>query len=223
MTADDAIAAAKAELLAAVAGAQPDGTYDDAGFARVAAAIAVLVPLTPTPSPFATPQVVAGPWRSIYAQFGPRHTAGKPVRHRTTLNLQSFNHFPAIPVTVEGIDQEIGPPGADYNNVVAVTPADGGPTAELIVRGRYSLAAALPQRYTVDFYGVELRAAGIDGDGLRAAFGLPEGHALRHDLKPMKLHSDVVYCDADLRINFGSMGGVYVLRRLPGPGRTLAA
>ncbi len=214
-TADaDANATLRADLLSAIAAAQPDGTYDDDAFARVHAAIAALIPLTPTPSPFTTPQVVAGLWRSLYAQYGPRHTAGQPVRHRTTMNLQSFNKFPAIDIAVDGIDQEISGDGTAYHNIVTVSPATGGRHAELIVRGRYTMAAELPQRYAVDFHAVELRAAGIADDDLRAAFGLSEGSALHHELKPMKLHSDVVYCDDDIRINFGSMGGVYVLRRL---------
>jgi hypothetical protein len=31
----------------------------------------------------------------------------------------------------------------------------------------------------------------------------------------------VVYCDDDMRINFGSMGGVYVLNRLNTPGKSV--
>ena len=44
------IAPIKAELLAAIAAARPDGSYDDADFDRIHAAIAALTPLTPTPS-----------------------------------------------------------------------------------------------------------------------------------------------------------------------------
>ena len=89
------IATIKAELLAAIACAQPDGSYADAEFDRIHAAIAALTPLTPTPDCLAAQAFVASPWRSLYSQFGPRHTAGKPTRHQTTMNLQSFNKFPA--------------------------------------------------------------------------------------------------------------------------------
>ena len=66
----------------------------------------------------------------------------------------------------------------------------------------------------------ERRRGGSD-DAVRVQFGLEAGYPLRHELKPMKLHSDVVYCDESMRINFGSMGGVYVLERLPGPGKSV--
>ncbi len=217
------IAPVKAELLSAIAAAEPDGTYNDANFARIHAAIAQLTPLTPTPSPYATPGFVASPWRSLYSQFGPRHTAGKPTRHATTMNLQSFNKFPAVGMLVTDIDQEISADGANYNNVMSIATPDGAHPAELIVWGRYVIDAATPQRYTVDFYAAELRPpAGVSDAEVRAQFGLDADHPLRSDLKPMKLHSDVVYCDDDMRINFGSMGGVYVLRRLTTPGKSVA-
>ena len=213
----------KDELRAAVAAALPDGTYDDAGFARIHELIAALVPLTPTPSPYATPAFVASPWRSIYSQFGPRHTAGKPTRHQTTMNLQSFNTLPAVGIFVDDIDQEIRVADGHYNNIMTVSPLDRSLTADLIVWGRYTLSEAHPQRYTVDFYAAELRSPdGASDDALREAFGIPAGHPLRSDLKPMKLHSDVVYCDDDIRINFGSMGGVYILERLLSPGRSVS-
>lgn len=217
------IATLKAELLAAIACAQPDGSYADADFDRIHAAIAALVPLTPTPDCLAAQAFVASPWRSLYSQFGPRHTAGKPTRHQTTMNLQSFNKFPAVDMFVSDIDQEIRVAEAHYNNVVSIQTLDGAYSAEMIVWGRYTLNAEAPQRYVVDFYAVELRPpAGVSADDVRAQFGLPEGHPLKSELKPMKLHSDVVYCDDDMRINFGSMGGVYVLQRLTTPGKSVS-
>jgi hypothetical protein len=92
----------------------------------------------------------------------------------------------------------------------------------MIVWGRYTIDPATPQRYAVNFYGVELRPlAGVTEAEVRAQFGLPDDQPLKAELKPMKLHSDVVYCDDDMRINFGSMGGVYVLRRLATPGKSV--
>ncbi len=217
------IATLKAELLAAIACAQPDGSYADADFDRIHAAIAALVPLTPTPDCLVAQDFVASPWRSLYSQFGPRHTAGKPTRHQTTMNLQSFNKFPAVDMFVSDIDQEIRVADALYNNVVSIQTLDASYSAEMIVWGRYKLNPEAPQRYVVDFYAVELRPpAGVSDAEVRAQFGLPEDHPLKSELKPMKLHSDVVYCDDDMRINFGSMGGVYVMRRLATPGKSVA-
>ena len=217
------IAPIKAELLAAIAAARPDGTYDDADFDRIHAAIAALTPLTPTPSCYAAQEFVQAPWRSLYSQFGPRHTAGKPTRHQTTMNLQSFNKFPAVEIFVSDIDQEIRVADAHYNNVVSIATLDGAHRAEMIVWGRYKLTPEAPQRYVVDFYAVELRAPpGVSDEDVRSHFGLPADHPLKSELKPMKLHSDVVYCDDDMRINFGSMGGVYVLRRLATPGKSIS-
>ena len=217
------IATIKAELLAAIAPAQPDGSYADADFDRIHAAIAALTPLTPTPDCLAAEGFVASPWRSLYSQFGPRHTAGKPTRHQTTMNLQSFNKFPAVDIFVSDIDQEIRVADAHYNNVVSIATLDGAHRAEMIVWGQYTIDPARPQRYTVNFYAVELRPlAGVSQAEVRAQFGLPADQPLKAELKPMKLHSDVVYCDDDMRINFGSMGGVYVLRRLATPGKSVA-
>jgi hypothetical protein len=217
------IAPIKAELLAAIAAAQPDGSYADADFDRIHAAIAALTPLTPTPSCYAAQDFVQSPWRSLYSQFGPRHTAGKPTRHQTTMNLQSFNKFPAVDMFVSDIDQEIRVADAHYNNVVSIATLDGAHRAEMIVWGRYKLTHEAPQRYVVDFYAVELRPPeGVSAEEVRSHFGLPDGHPLKSELKPMKLHSDVVYCDDDMRINFGSMGGVYVLRRLATPGKSIS-
>lgn len=207
----------KAELREAIAGAQDDGTYDDAGYARVQAAIAALTPLTPTPRPIDAQEIVASPWGSLYAQFGPRHTAGKPIRHATTANFLSFNLFPALPIMIDTIEQEIAVADAHYNNIHEITTPDGAHKGRLIIWGRYAIAPETPQRYAVQFYAVEL--VPLDGSSGQA-FGLAEGESLRRELKPPKLHSDVVYCDDDLRINFGSMGGVYVLERLPGPAKT---
>ena len=67
-----------------------------------------------------------------------------------------------------------------------------------------------------------LAQAGVSGEALRVQFGLEPDAPLRRELKPPKLHSDVVYCDDDMRINHGSMGGVYVLRRLATPGQSVS-
>jgi len=212
----------KAQLREAIDSCQPDGTYDDATFERIHALVKQLVPLTPTPRPLDAQQFVEAPWGSHFAQFGPRHTAGKPIRHETSMKLQSFNTFPDVPIKVHEIDQEIRVEGHHYNNVVSITTPDGAHQATLIVWGRYSIPEDNPQRYSVEFFAVELVAPeGVSADELRAQFGLEPGSDLRRELKPPTLHSDVVYCDDDMRINFGSMGGVYVMNRKHTPGKSV--
>ena len=89
--------------------------------------------------------------------------------------------------------------------------------------GKYHIEPENPQRYIVDFYAIELvPPADVDAQTLRQQFGLPIDAPLRREMKPPKLHSDVVYCDDDTRINFGSMGGVYVMRRLSTPGKSVS-
>ena len=215
--------ALKEQLRKAIDACQPDGTYDDATFERIHALIEQLVPLTPTPRPIDAQEFVEAPWGSLFAQFGPRHTAGKPIRHQSSMKLQSFATFPDIPIRVHEIDQEIRVEGKHYNNVVSITTPDEAHAANLIVWGRYAIEPDTPQRYAVEFYAVELvPSEGVSADALRAQFGLAAGSDLRRDLKPPTLHSDVVYCDDDMRINFGSMGGVYVMKRKHAAGKSVS-
>lgn len=216
-------AALKAELRAAIDDCLPDGTYDDATFEKIHELVHKVVPHTPTPRPIDQQEFVQDPWGSHFAQFGPKHTAGKPIKHETSLKLQSFARFPNIPVLVEEIEQEIRVDGNHYNNVVDITTMDGQHHARIIVWGEYRIEAEHPQRYIVNFYAVELvPPEGVSADDFRKHFGLEAGSPLRQELKPMKLHSDVVYCDEDMRINFGSMGGVYVMNRLNTPGKSVS-
>ncbi|WP_439534112.1 PAP/fibrillin family protein [Polymorphobacter sp.] len=217
------IHALKTELRAAIEHCQPDGSYDDDTCERIHTLVGALVPLTPTPSPFARQDFVESPWVSEFAQFGAKHTAGKPIQHLSSMKLQSFSRLPDLPIRVLAIEQEIRVEGRHYNNVTAVTTPDGAHAAQLIVWGRYDVGAAEPQRYAVEFYAVELVApAGISDDELRAQFGMEAGSPLRIELKPPRLHSDIVYCDEDMRINFGSLGGIYVLKRLATPGKSVS-
>lgn len=217
------IAALKADLRAAIDDCREDGTYEDAAFDRIHTLIGELVPHTPTPRPIDKQDFVESCWGSHFAQFGPKHTAGKPIKHVTSLKLQSFARFPDTPVQVHDIDQEIRVEGKHYNNVVDITTPDGAHSATIIVWGRYAIDPETPQRYAVEFYAVELIGPeGTADDDLRDQFGLEEGSPLYRELKPPKLHSDVVYCDDDMRINFGSMGGVYVMNRLNKPGKSVA-
>lgn len=213
----------KADLRQAIDNCRPDGTYEDDVFEAVHALIKQIVPLSPTPRPFDEQKFIESPWGSHFAQFGPKHTAGKPIKHQTSLKLQSFAKFPDVPILVEDIDQEIRVEGNHYNNVSRVMTVDAKHSAALIVWGRYSVTAEEPQRYSVDFYAIELRPPeGVSEAELREQFDLDKDFGLYQEMKPPKLHSDIVYCDDDMRINFGSMGGVYVMRRLDSPGKSVS-
>lgn len=217
------IAALKQDLNAAIDASRPDGTYDDETFDRIHDLINQLVPHTPTPSPLEDQDYVAAPWGSRFAQFGPKHTAGKPIKHLSSMKLQSFARFPDLPIEVCEIDQEIRVEGKHYNNVSEIATPDGKHRASLIVWGRYRVEASDPQRYIVEFYAAELKAPdGVSDDELRIQFGLDEGADLRREIKSPKLHSDIVYCDDDMRINYGSMGGLYVMRRLDTAGKSVS-
>lgn len=215
--------ALKAELIAAIEASQPDGTYDDAGFERINRLVGELLPHTPLPRPCDDEAYVEAPWRSLYAAFGAKHTAGKPIQHLSNLKVHSFSRYPDVPIKVSEIEQEIRVDGKHYNNVVSITTPDGSYAATIIVWGRYRLNPEEPQRYHVEFYAVELvPPAGSSAAEFCEKFGLEAGTPLRRELKPPRLHSDVVYCDEDMRINFGGMGGVYVMRRLHAPGKSVS-
>ena len=213
----------KADLIAAIHADDGAGKYDEAGVDRIHALIEKLVPLSPIPRPIDEQETVAGPWRSIFAQFGPKHTAGKPITHETRFKFLTFNHFPDVPLRLLEIEQEIHAVSKDYNNVHIIEPVGGGLQAHLIVYGHYAIDADLPQRYKVEFSRVGLVSPdGLSDDALRQAFGFDASQPLLVNFKPPTLHSDVVYCDADMRINFGSMGGVYVMTRLDHDGHSVA-
>lgn len=213
----------KRALRQAIDGCRPDGSYDDATFDSIHALVERLLPLNPTPRPIDRQDLLSAPWGTLFAQFGPRHTAGKPIRHATSLRLQSFNAFPDLPIRLDGVEQEIRHSGFHYNNVCEVTTPDGRHRALLIVRGDYRMEPDHPQRCEVAFRAVELAAPdGVDDASLRGQFGLDADAPLRHGLSPPRLHSDILFCDEELRINAGSMGGLYVLNRLSTPGKSVS-
>lgn len=217
------VAKFKADLLAAIDADGGTGRYDEAATDAIHAAIAQLLPHTPIARPIDEQGKVAGPWKSLFAQFGPKHTAGKPITHETSFKLLTFNNLPDTPLRVLEIQQEIHAVSKDYNNVHIIETIDGSLRAHLIIFGHYDIARDTPQRYGVEFSRVGLLSPGGLGDAeLRQAFGFAPGQPLDVSFKPPKLHSDVVYCDEDLRINFGSMGGVYVMSRLHHGGHSVA-
>ena len=213
----------KARLRAKIDLALPDGTYDEGVVDEIHDLMKQLAELTPMPRPLDEQDKVAGPWGSHFAQFGPKHTAGKPIERETSFKLLSFGKFPDKPLRMQHIEQEIHHESKDYNNVQVIEPVGGGIKAYLIVYGRYSIAEDTPQRYQVEFYRIALVGAnGESEDELRAAFDFDADTPLDVEMKPPTLHSDVVYCDEDMRINFGSLGGAYVMNRTDHNGYSVA-
>jgi hypothetical protein len=217
------LARLKADLIAAINACDQNGRYGEADIERIHALIAQLAPLSPILRPIDEQTKVAGPWKSLFAQFGPKHTAGRPITHETSFKLLSFNILPDVPLRLLAIEQEIHAVSKDYNNVHIIETLDGTARGNLIVFGHYAVDADTPQRYGVEFSRVGLFSPdGLSDAALRQAFGFAAEQALDIGFKPPKLHSDVVYCDDDLRINCGSMGGVYVMSRMDHGGRSVA-
>jgi hypothetical protein len=210
----------KAALLAHLDSVAARGTsYSEQDFARLEGLVSAIRPLSPLPRPLTTPERVQGRWATAFAHFGARHSAGKLERHDSNLKVQSFNLFPPVPIRVLRICQEIATAGQAYNNVIDFETPDGKASGLIIVRGRYHGSADAPQRFGVDFYRVEIAPrAQTDEAQLRASLGFGAEQPLIADRKPPKLYSDVVYLDEDMRINLGSLGGMYLLRRLLEPG-----
>ena len=212
----------KQTLRLAINNANEDGTYSDEAYSQVKAAIEALVPHSPIMRPHDEQEKISAAWSTLFAQFGPRHTAGKPVVHEGKLNFVSFSAFPALPFRNLELEQEIHHVSKDYNNVHVIEPIDGSTKLRLATFGRYSVTADEPQRYHVNFYKTKIWSEmGLSDAEIRTALGMPEGTPLEVEIKSPKLHSDIVYCDEDIRINFGSVGGIYVLARLHHDGATV--
>ena len=209
-------ATAKENLLNLIDQADASGGFTDESFAQLADMVEALRPLSPVPAPMDALEQVEGVWETVFAHFGAKHSAGKPKVHDSNLKVQSFNAFGPIPIRVLNLCQEIAREGSAYNNVVDFVAADGVTTGIIIVHGRFREEPNNRQRFAVDFHTVELRPAPeSDESRLRAALGFDENQPLTMTLKPPRLHSDVIYLDDELRINAGSLGGIYVLRRTP--------
>lgn len=211
----------RAALLAQLDRASPAGGLSEEDFVRLGELVESLRPLSLYAMPATTPEKLAGRWGTLFAHFGVRHSAGKPQVHDSNLKIQSFNSFPPLPIRVQAICQEVSANGAAYNNVVSFQSPDGAVAGDLIVRGRWQIDADISERLHVEFWRTELQpATGVSVANLRAALGAPDDMPVAVDLKPPRLHSDVVYMDDDLRINIGGLGGLYVLRRLAEPTRS---
>lgn len=219
---DSALEAMKTRVRNLIDASDSDGRFSDDQFDELMAAIKELAGMTPLPNPLDHQEKVAAPWRTLFASFGPKHTAGKTLEHDTLMSFQSFNKFPKLPIRVMALEQEIHAQTKEYNNIAYIKNPAGDAAAMLIIRGEYSDGSDNRQRYLVSFKRVELVSTdGRDDDELREAFGLDSEHPLEIDCKG-NFHSDVAYCDDELRINFGSVGGSYVLERLHHDGHSVS-
>ncbi len=208
----------KQQLLAHLETADPNGGLSEAGFATLGALVEQMRPVSPVPEPLNAMQHVVGRWETMFAHFGVRHSAMKTLVHDSNLKQQSFNRFPEVPIRVLRICQEIETTGQAYNNVIDFKTADGGSDGVIVIRGRYRAEDGTPQRFFVEFYRAEISpGAGTTEAQLRASLGFTNDEALTAEIKPPRLHSDVVYLDHDMRINIGSLGGLYVLKKSAEP------
>jgi hypothetical protein len=182
-----------------------------------------LVPHTPVPDPIHQQEQAAGVWVSLFASFGAKHSDDQPLEHTTNLAVLSFGNLPAATVHTTAIHQEIDAASKAYNNVIYIDNEERSAHAVLVVHGTYSADQENPQRYSVAFTGVSLHGAdGQSDDELREQFSLEPDAPLKKAFKPPALHSDIVYLDEDLRINFGGLKGFYVLLRAERPAFSLA-
>jgi hypothetical protein len=195
------------------------GSFSDEAFEELARLVEQIRLESPVQAPMDAMDQVEGRWETEFAHFGARHSAGKPRVHDSNLKVHSFNRFPPVPVRITRMCQEISRQGNEYNNVVDFLAADGVTQGQIIVRGVYREDPdGNRQRFVVDFVRVELSpGAGVSEAELREALGFVNGEALSADMKPPRLHSDVVYLDDQHRINIGSFGGLYLLRRSAEP------
>lgn len=169
---------------------------------------------SPIPDPANNQQAAQGVWRSRFASFGAKHSDNMPMRHTSNLAIQSFGNLPKITVRVENLLQEIDVESKAYNNVVHLSSEHGDAKAVLVMFGRYDCEDDNPQRYGVSFYRVALFCADGRSDAdFRRAFGIDTDTELDKEFRPPALYSDIVYLDDDTRINYGKLGGFYVLSR----------
>ena len=208
----------KSDLVRVINNSNADGKYSDESYEEIQVLMDKLAALTPIPSPFEKQDFITDHWGTQYAQFGPRHTAGKSVEHDNMFHFVSWSKLPKLPFRNLDLRQEIHHETGDYNNVHLIQPIGGGMDCYYTVYGRYTVEKDMPQRYVVDFYRGQIRGQNGESDeDIRAAFGFDPDVDIDFDLKSPPLHSDIVYCDEDMRINFGSIGGKYILTRKKSP------
>ena len=213
----------KQNILDFLARQNPSVLISEADKSQLRFMIDELVPHTPVPEPGNEQHRAAGVWVSLFASFGAKHSDDQPQHHTTNLAFLSFGNLPAATIHVTEVRQEIDADTKAYNNVIFLDNEDRTAKAVLVVHGRYEVDDQDPKRYGVSFSGVSLHAADGQSDAeLRQQFGLAVDTPLKKEFKPPTLHSDIVYLDDDLRINFGGLKGFYVLLRAERPAFSLA-
>jgi hypothetical protein len=211
--------ALKSELLDLIASLPEAEPPSEEQFTKINALVDALKPHSPVPDPLRQLPAVEGPWENLFAHFGARHMASKARIHEASLAQHSFNKLPAVTIRTTGMVQEVHGGEQAWNNVVPFETLNGAATGVVITRGTFEPDAENPQRAGVGFWRVEVAPTGDSTEAsLRTALGFDDAQPMAVEFKPPKLHSDVVYLDDDLRINIGSMGGLYVLKRVASPG-----
>ena len=176
---------------------------------------------TPVAEPMNNQQMAEGVWLNRFASFGAQQSRRQPMLHTTTLKTLSFGNLPDAPMHTTRIVQEIEESTKAYNNVVYVANDAGDTRGVVVMYGRYNPVDDHPQRYGVEFYRVAFEPLGqTTAAELRQSFGIDSGAPLDRDFGPARFFSDIVYLDDDTRINYGQLGGFYVLRRLEQPGHS---
>jgi hypothetical protein len=181
-----------------------DATKDEE--ATIKSLAAEVEKLNPTPEPARRADLLDGRWRLLYSSFR--------LTRETTLARLSFNKLPDTTVRVEGIWQEVGTAGGHYNNLVYFAAA--GLRGVQGTKGRFTPSNGT--RLAIEFYRADARPAesAVSLERFAAALGT-EPERLDAPLEAPGLWSDVVYLDADLRLNRGAYGNLYVLVRDPAP------
>ena len=209
----------KGRILQLVRGMDPNMPLAAAEQERLKSLCDQIAAHSPVPEPMNDQQAAQGVWLSRFASFGGKHSEGQPLLHQTTLKIQSFGHLPEVPLRVTRLVQEIEQSSKAYNNIVHVTNMAGDLNGVVVMHGRYGPAAGNPKRYMVEFYQVAFHPSEDKDDKVfRHGFGLAADIDLERPFPPIPFHSDIVYLDDDLRINYGKLGGFYVLERLNAPG-----
>lgn len=212
----------KRQILDLVRGMDPTRLLPAAEQERLKSLCDQLAAHSPVPEPMNHQQAAEGVWLSRFASFGGKHSEGQPLLHQTTLKIQSFGHLPEVPMRVTRLVQEIEQSSKAYNNIVHVANMAGDLNGLVAMHGRYGPDDGNPKRYMVEFYRVAFRPAeGIEDRAFRNGFGLSADIDLDQEFRPIPFHSDIVYLDDDLRINYGKLGGFYVLERLNAPGHSV--
>ncbi|MFQ3594798.1 MAG: PAP/fibrillin family protein [Sphingomonadaceae bacterium] len=179
----EALKAELAELGAATEAGFAEGGRDVARIAELAAALEAL---NPTPEPARAAALLAGRWQLLWSSFG--------LQRDSTLARLSFNVLPKDPIRIRELFQDVDPATGLYDNGVVYAGA-GGDEGTCVTLGQFTPA-----------------------DGTRLDVRFTDVQTTGHPRVPIDnakippLWSDVVYLDADFRLNRGSFGSLYVLR-----------